>query len=138
MKKIIKDVCGAFIEVNGLVLVAQRNEGDSFGLKWEFPGGSIEQGETKENCIIRELEEELGVIGEPESLIGVFEDEMPSLKIIIYLYKCNILRGEPKPLECKEVRWVKFNELESLDLAPADRKIFESLKKDYYAKNQDK
>lgn len=138
MKKIIKDVCGAYIEENNQILIAQRDASDTFPLKWEFPGGSVEEGESKEECIKRELIEEIGVVVNNLRLIGVFEDEIPTLKIIIYLYNCNIAKGIPKAIECKDVKWVKFEDLENFDLAQADRKIYNYLKKNYYGKDKNK
>lgn len=131
MEKIVKDVCGAFIEKDGLILMAQRKEKDSFSLKWEFPGGSVEDGELRETCIVREIKEELGMEVECGRLLGTFEDEIPTLKIIIYLYECRIVAGSPKALDVRDFKWIKLKEAGKLDLAPADRKILEYLQRNY-------
>lgn len=122
-KRVIKNVCGALIEKNGKFLVAKRKLGDTFGGLWEFPGGSVKLGEEKEGCLKREIKEELGVDIEVGRLIYTFEDEIPGLKINVYLFDCKIKKGTPKPLDCQEVRWSNLNQLKRLNLASADKKV---------------
>jgi len=123
MAKRIIDVCGALIERGGKLLVAQRKHADSFGGLWEFPGGKIEDGEQKEAAMRRELDEELGIDVEVGKLALVTEDEIPEMKIIFHLFECAIRRGEPRPIDCQDVKWVTLEELGGLKLAPIDIKI---------------
>lgn len=128
-KKIVKDVVGALIEKDGKFLVGRRHAHDSFGGYWEFPGGCVEHGEAREKALEREIKEELGVDVKAGELVFECEDEIPTLKIIIYLYACSIIAGVPHPVDCADVKWVDINELARLDLAPADRKILTWLQK---------
>lgn len=123
MAKRIIDVCGGLIEQGGKFLVAQRKYNDRFGGLWEFPGGKIEDGESKEIAIKRELDEELGIEVETGKLALVVEDEIPEMKVIIYLVECYIKRGEPRPIDCQDVKWLTLDEIKLLKLAPADYKI---------------
>lgn len=117
------DVVGALIEEKGRYLVSQRLREDRFGSMWEFPGGKVEKGEDKETALKREIKEELGIEIKIDKFVRTFEDEIPSMKITVYLYKCSILRGEPQCLECQDFRWASIEEIRRLDLAPADKKI---------------
>lgn len=128
-EKVVKDVCGALIENKGKYLVAKRNPKDTFGGLWEFPGGSIEPGEEKETCLKREIKEELGVDIEVGRLIYTFEDEIPTLKINVFLFECKIKKGTPQPLDCGDVLWADFNQLKRLKLASADKKVLSWLMK---------
>ena len=130
--KIVKDVCGALIEHRGKFLVAKRKQQDSFGGLWEFPGGSVEPQEEKEECLAREIKEELGVDIEVGELIYTFADEIPTLKINVSLFSCKIKNGEPHPLDCQEVRWVSLGQLQKLQLAQADKKVLNWIIKGVY------
>jgi len=129
MKKVVFDVVGALIEENGKILVCQRMENDRFGSQWEFPGGKVEKGEVKEEALKRELKEELGVEIKVGDFINSFEDEIPVMKIHVYLYRCFILNGSLRCIECQDIKWVGLDELKMLDLAPADKKIAAYLKR---------
>ena len=119
----IKDVCGALIEKDGKFLVARRKPDDSFGGLWEFPGGGLEPGERKKQCLEREIKEELGLDVRARRLIRVFQDEIPGLKINVFLFECRIKKGIPRPLDCLDVRWVDLECLKKLKLAQADKKV---------------
>ena len=129
MAKITKEVVGALIEKDGKYLVAQRKLDDTFGGLWEFPGGCVEDGETMEEALRRELKEELDLEIEAGALFLTLTDEIPTLKINVHLFESRIIKGEPKTLECQDVRWVSFDELKALDLAPADKKALVWLEK---------
>ncbi|MDD5496309.1 MAG: (deoxy)nucleoside triphosphate pyrophosphohydrolase [Candidatus Omnitrophica bacterium] len=129
MSKITKDVVAALIEKDEKFLVARRCKDDSFGGMWEFPGGVVEPGETKADALRREIREELGVDIEVMDIAGIFEDEIPTLKIVIYLFDCKIKDGVPRPIECDDVNWASTEEMDGIELAPADRKVLTWLKK---------
>ena len=106
------DVVAALIEQGGKYLACQRLSEDYFGSMWEFPGGKVEEGEEKENALKREIKEELGIEIEMHGLARTFEDEIPSLKITVYLYKVSVLKGNPERVECQDfisldfmIRW---------------------------------
>ena len=121
---LIFDVVGALIERNGKYLVCKRMESDHFGSLWEFPGGKVEEGEGKKEALKREIKEELGVDVKVGDLVSTFEDEIPDMKIYVYLYNAFIQQGKPKCLECQDLKWASFNDLKELSLAPADKKIY--------------
>ena len=127
MKKEL-DVVAALIQKNDTILLCQRNKGDRYGLLWEFPGGCVEEGEEFTRAIEREIKEEIDLDIEAKELVKTFEDEDPALKIKVFLYECLIVGGEPKALDCKDLGFFSCEEIERLDLAPADKKIFTYLK----------
>jgi ADP-ribose pyrophosphatase YjhB (NUDIX family) len=88
----------------------------------------VEEGEEFKSAIEREIKEEIDLNVEAKELVKTFEDEDPTLKIKVFLYECMIIDGEPKPLDCKDLGFFSFRDIERLDLAPADKKIFAYLK----------
>jgi mutator protein MutT len=128
-KKLIFDVVGALIKKRGKILICQRNVFDHFGSQWEFPGGKVEKGEGKIAALKREIKEELGIQAEVGKLIGIFEDEIPTMKIVVYLYSCSITRGTARCIECQDLKWATLKQIAELNLAPADRKICSYLNK---------
>ncbi|MFN3921646.1 MAG: (deoxy)nucleoside triphosphate pyrophosphohydrolase [Caldimicrobium sp.] len=121
-----KKVASAFIEKEGKVLLVKRPIFKKRGGLWEFPGGKIEKGETPEEAIIRELQEELGLIGEPENILAKIEHTYEDETIELFLIKVNI-KNEPQLLEADDLIWIPFDEIQSLSLCPADRKLIETL-----------
>jgi 8-oxo-dGTP diphosphatase len=117
----MKRITAAIIEREGKVLIALRSHSGSAGGKWEFPGGGIEPGETPEQCLARELREELGI----ESRVGEFiassrvSFEKSSLELLAF--RVLSFTGEVRTLVHDEVRWVAPGDLSSFDLADADR-----------------
>lgn len=116
-------VAGGIIEENGLYLIAQRKKDDAYGLRWEFPGGKLDEGETGEACIVRELKEELDIDVEVLSLFDEFiEDELT----ILY-YRVNRVSGEIALNEHEQVLWVPVNRLIEYDLLSGDKEIAKKL-----------
>jgi 8-oxo-dGTP diphosphatase len=111
----------AIIEKDTEVLCAQRSELMPLPLKWEFPGGKVESGEALEDCIVREIKEELGVdvsIKEklPSSVFNYGADQ----EVCLYPFICHIHSGVISLKEHKQVAWLAPNELKNLDWAAAD------------------
>lgn len=122
MKKEIS-VVGAAIINDGNILVAQRPYSNKAykSLKWEFPGGKIEPGETKEEAIKREIREELGCEIEVESLLPEIEYEYPDFILRMTICICHLVAAStPACKEHKTIRWITAEELSSLDWAAAD------------------
>lgn len=118
----------AIIERDDKVLCAQRSEFMNLPLKWEFPGGKVEAGETNENCILREIEEELGLEISVVQTLPSSIFQYPNAKAICLLpFICRIERGSIHLKEHKQVTWLSLNELKTLDWAAADIPIV-----DYY------
>lgn len=110
----------AIIEREGLVLAAQRGEDMTLPLKWEFPGGKIIPGEELEDCLRRELNEELGVSIFVHYALSPSTHHYPSITVTLYPFVCEIEAGEIILNEHMAVSWLPSEKLHELDLADAD------------------
>lgn len=111
----------------GKILIDKRLSTDSLGGFWEFPGGKIENGETVVDCIKREVKEELDIdikVGEHLITINHIYSED---KIVLIVHVCEILQGEPKTIECQEIRWVNMSDLSSFQFPEANINIINAL-----------
>ncbi len=116
------EVCAGVIRRNGLVLLAQRPPGGHLPGKWEFPGGKRHPGETLQECIRRELAEELGVEISDAVLLQTVEHAYPDKLVRLFFLACQITPGqEPRNLEGQEHGWFHPGALAELDVVPADR-----------------
>ena len=115
-------VAAAVIERNGRYLVARRPPGAHLAGLWEFPGGKCEPDETLEECLARELAEELGVMAGVGADLIVTEHVYPERTVRLHFRRCDIV-GEPQPRLGQELRWVTPSELETLELPEADRPL---------------
>jgi 8-oxo-dGTP diphosphatase len=116
----------AIIERNGLVLAAQRSAFMSLALKWEFPGGKILQGELPEECLRRELMEELNIGVKVGPTLSPCTHRYPSFTITLYPFICIIDSGEITLYEHAAIAWLPREELHILDWAEADVPVIES------------
>lgn len=124
------DVAAALVFRTGKLLVTQRYPDAHLGGLWEFPGGKREPDETFEQCLVRELEEELDVkisVGELiESLTHVYPEKAVNLRF----YRCRLLEGEPRPLGCSALEWIGTDELGQLQFPAADARLLDRLRND--------
>lgn len=111
----------------GKILITQRNFKKSQGGLWEFPGGKIEKGETREEAIIREIKEELTIEINVESYLGEKVFEYPEKSINLIALNCRVKSGNIYLTEHEEARWVEKEELNSFKFAPADIFIVKKL-----------
>jgi 8-oxo-dGTP diphosphatase len=120
-------VTAAVIIGDGRILVAQREEGDDRSLQWEFPGGTLEEDEGPHECIKRELREELGIGSEIERILQAVFQRYEDFNILLLAYQCRITEGTPAAIRCRAIRWVERDELEVLQMPPADEEIKKSI-----------
>ncbi|MBA4373860.1 MAG: 8-oxo-dGTP diphosphatase MutT [Thermodesulfovibrio sp.] len=119
LEKHLRVAC-AIIQVRGKVLCTQRSASMSLPLKWEFPGGKIDEGESPEECLRRELFEELGIevsVGEAHT---VTTHGYAAFSVTLYPFSCKITSGEITLLEHRAMAWLPVEELHTLDWAEAD------------------
>ena len=124
----MKEVTAAIIIDNGKVLIAQRGEKQRLAGKWEFPGGKVESGETLEECLLREIREELGIEIEVDSFFGesIYQYDIGTIRLLAY--KARWVAGEFKLTEHSQIKWVGPDELGIFDFAPADIPLVKKLK----------
>ena len=116
-------VAAALITKGGRILVAQREEKDDWGLHWEFPGGTLEEDEGPQDCIKRELREELGIEVEVREIREAAFKRYKGFNILLLAYHCAITEGIPSAIRCREVKWVGKKELKGLPMPPADEEM---------------
>lgn len=118
--KTIRVTCALIVQ-NGKLLCAQRSETMALPLKWELPGGKMEPNESEEDCIQREILEELGLIVQVENrLDSNLHEIQPGKQILLIPFICKIIGGVLNPTEHKAIEWLDFTELLRLDWAEAD------------------
>lgn len=126
----MKKVTAAIIKDKNRLLIAKRHSKDPLGGKWEFPGGKIEPGETPQDCLVREINEELGV----EVKIGPFYDDnvysSQDCDIHLLFYWAEVINGEVIPVVHDDLKWITIDKLANFDFAPADIPIVKRLMKE--------
>ena len=116
----IKVSCAIIVNANGLVLVTQRSKKMSLPLKWEFPGGKIEANETPEECLIREIKEELNIEIEITASLSPNDYQYPDKLIRLIPFICRQKDGEVVLKEHADYKWLDAKDLLDLDWAEAD------------------
>ena len=120
-------VAAALILHDGCYLLTRRKADVHLGGLWEFPGGKREVGESLEDCLRRELREELGIeIAEP-MLFQIIRHAYPEKTVELHFFRCSIKDGQPRPLGCDALQWVPPEELTRVPLPPADRPLVDAL-----------
>jgi A/G-specific adenine glycosylase len=120
-------VTAAVLQRDGKILLAKRPSKGLLGGMWEFPGGKVENGETLEACLAREIQEELGIeihIGES---FGVYRHAYTHFRITLHAFLCELMDGEPRPFKADELAWVVPAELGNYPMGKVDRRIARSL-----------
>ncbi len=122
MSKILLVAACALVDPDGRVLLAQRPEGKSMAGLWEFPGGKVEDGETPEACLLRELHEELGVDTWKSCLapLTFASHAYDDFHLLMPLYICRKWEGTPHSKEDQALKWVAPNKLRDYPMPPAD------------------
>lgn len=121
------EVVAALIWDSDKFLICQRPANKARGLLWEFVGGKVEDGETKEQALIRECREELGVTLSVGDAFMDVTHEYPDIKVHLTLFHAKIAQGEPQKIEHNDIRWITASEIPQYDFCPADEEILERL-----------
>jgi A/G-specific adenine glycosylase len=120
-------VTAAVIQRNGHILIARRPEGGLLGGMWEFPGGKRKPEESLEECLRREICEELGVDIQVGTPFGIYEHAYTHFSITLHAFRCTLTNGEPQRLEHSDLRWVAPAEFVYYPMGKIDRQIADSL-----------
>jgi mutator protein MutT len=125
MKQI--EVSAALIFRDGKLLITRRHVKSHLGGLWEFPGGKLEAGETFEECLVREIHEELGVEISVGELFSEISHDYPEKSVRLKFFICKLISGEPQPLDCAAVKWIGKTELADFKFPAADAQLLEKL-----------
>lgn len=120
------EVVAAIIYDKDKIFATQRGYGE-FKDGWEFPGGKIEQGETPEKALIREIKEELDTEIAVGDLVDIVEYDYPNFHLTMHCFKCTIISGDLILKEHEASKWLTKKQLNSVDWLPADRGLIEKL-----------
>ena len=112
----------------GQILIDRRRPSGPMGGLWEFPGGKIENSETVEECIKREIYEELGIEIEVGKHLLTIDHTYSHLRVTLEVHHCRHRIGVPQPIECDEIRWVSLDELEQFAFPTANVQIIAALR----------
>ena len=132
MKKIVEVGCAIIRAKRGegskaRLLIAQRKPNVFLGGFWEFPGGKIEEGESVQECLAREVYEELGVRVRPAEFFRLEEHAYPEKTVRLHFYFCDWVSGDPETRDCMDFRWIRPEELKDFNFIPADKEMIEEL-----------
>jgi len=127
--KILLVVACALVDADRRVLIAQRPASKSLGGLWEFPGGKLEAGESPEAALIRELEEELGILTKTACLapLAFASHAYDGFHLLMPLYVCRKWQGQPQALEHDALKWVRPQALRDYEMPPADAPLIAHL-----------
>ena len=124
-------VVAALIRQNNRFLICRRPAHKTRGLLWEFVGGKVEKGETKQQALMRECMEELAVKVRVDDVYMQLVHEYPDMTVELTLFNAAIVEGEPQLLEHSEIRYISVDEIDRFDFCPADVEILKKLKADF-------
>lgn len=125
MKRI--DVVIGIVRNHGKVLVCRRRKQDHLGGYWEFPGGKVEAGETLEQCLHRELQEEVNLVVDRLSPLKVIEHDYPDRQVRLHPYLCVYRSGDLKPIGCDQAVWIEISRLREVQFPDANAELVEFL-----------
>ncbi len=111
-----------------LILIDRRLAKGLLGGFWEFPGGKIEGNETVQECIKREILEEIGIDIAVDSHLITIDHTYSHFRVNLQVYNCRYLSGEARAIECEEIRWVTIQELDNYTFPAANQEIIRALK----------
>ena len=127
-RTIMVEVVAGLIWKEGKFMICQRPENKARALLWEFVGGKVESGETREDALIRECREEIDVTVKPLTVFCTVDHVYPDITIRLILFNAVIEEGEPKMLEHNDIKWITPQEIDEYEFCPADKEILEMIK----------
>lgn len=122
------EVVAALIWDKDKFMICQRPVHKARGLLWEFVGGKVEQGENKEQALVRECQEELAVTLSVGDVFMEIVHEYPDITVHLTLFNATIAEGIPQKLEHNDIRWISVSEIDNYNFCPADVKILDRIK----------
>jgi len=122
------EVVAALIWEDNRFLACQRPAHKARGLLWEFVGGKVEPGETREQALIRECQEELAVTVAVQDVFMEVDHVYPDLTVHLTLFNASIVEGIPQKIEHNDLRWITVEEIDQYEFCPADEEILRRLK----------
>ena len=123
------EVVAALIWKNNKFMICQRPANKARALLWEFVGGKVELGETKEQALIRECREELAITLSVGDVFMEVVHKYPDLTVHLTLFNATIAEGEPQKLEHNDIKWITPNEIPNFEFCPADEEILKEIKR---------
>lgn len=124
------EVVAALIWKGDTFMICQRPAHKARGLLWEFVGGKVEPGETKEQALVRECREELAVTLQVGEVFMEVTHQYPDLTVHLTLFHASIQEGTPQMLEHNDIRWITVEEIDRYPFCPADEEILQKLKQE--------
>ena len=125
------EVVAAIIKKDNKIFITRRGYGEFIHM-WEFPGGKMEIGETKEQALVREIKEELDTEISVDEFLTTIEYDYPNFHLIMHCFWCHVVNGQLKLLEHEDSKWISINEIDGVDWLPADILVVEKIKKSGY------
>lgn len=121
------NVVAAIIKKDDKIFATQRGYGE-FKDGWEFPGGKVEENETPEDAIVREIKEELNTTIKVDKYLDTIEHDYPKFHLSMRCYLCSIVSGNLDLLEAEDAKWLSKDDINTIDWLPADIKILDKVK----------
>jgi mutator protein MutT len=121
------DVAAGLVFRSGKLLITKRHDDAHLGGLWEFPGGKLEPKESFEQCLARELREELGIEVHVGKLVESLTHEYPGKTVHLKFFVCEWHKNEPQALGCSECKWVRVEELKEYNFPEADARLLHRL-----------
>jgi mutator protein MutT len=121
------EVSAGLVFRDGKLLITQRHTGAHLGGLWEFPGGKREGDETFEQCLVRELREELGIEIEVGEVIESLTHAYPEKTVTLKFFRCRWKQNEPRAIDCLDLKWVSAGELRDYEFPAADARLLRTL-----------
>jgi mutator protein MutT len=121
------EVSAGLVFRDGKLLITRRCANTHLGGLWEFPGGKRELNETDEECLRRELREELAIEVQVGELVETVSHDYPEKSVRLKFFRCTLVHGEPTPIGCEAVAWVTSIELSKFSFPDADLRLVETL-----------